>query len=291
MGKGRKTRIYDIKWRESDEAELKKAVRNFNNKIKRISKKNPEMKNILPDLENWKDIKKKISTRSDFNNEINMLKRFSSNKNSADVFIILQDGRTVKKDVYDKHPENYNVLKHLENKPPMILRWEKNEISRYLGGINEKRAILKKQIEEIEVTYQHHGLGQVKGEVGMGDNLKNALLPLKGLQGNMDRDDVKGKLKSIRLYNKSNFYDIRNQRLKENYIKGLKENYNINEIQDIIDHIDNISEDEFLKVFYAEKNASMEIASPKKKTKHIEKENLYRLRNAWFGDVIPEEYE
>ena len=286
MGKGRKNRTYNIKWRDSDEAELKRVVKNFNAKIQRLSKKNPDIKSILPEKEDWKEIKSRVSTRSDLIKEINMLKRFSSNRNSADVFIILDDGRTVKKDVYEKNTNHYNVLKHKEGKPTEILRWEKNEINRALPVINKKRAELKEQIEKIEVTYKHHGMNYKIGDVGMGNNLVNALKPLTGIYGSMERKDIKGKIGSIKLYTKSDFYDTRNLRLKENYIKGLKENYSITDVGMVIKQIEDMDEDAFLKVFYAEKNASMEIASPKKKTKHIEKENVARLRNAWLGEEI-----
>lgn len=281
MGKGRKTRTYNIKWRDSDEAELKRVVRNFNAKINRLSKKNPDIKNILPEKKDWKEIKNLVATRNDLNKELHMLERFSKNRNSADVFIILDDGRTVKADVYNKHPDHYDSLKATK-----ILRWEKNEINRAIPIINKKREKMKEQIEKIEVTYKGQGMNYKIGDVGMGNNLINALEPLTGIYGSMERKDIKGKMETIRLHSKSDFYDTRNLRLKENYIKGLKENFSMNDVQDVISKIDELDDDEFLKVFYAEKNASMEIASPKRKTKHIEQENVTRLRNAWLGEKI-----
>ena len=281
MGKGRKNREYNIRWRDSDEAELKRVVRNFNAKINRLSKKNPEIKNILPEKKNWKEIKDLVTTRNDLNKELHMLQRFSSNKNSADIFIILDDGRTIKEEDYRNNPEKYNSLRETR-----ILRWEKNEINRAIPIINKKREKMKEQIEKIEVTYKGHGMNYTIGEVGMGNNLLNALKPLTGIYGSMERKDIKGKLETIKLHSKSDFYDTRNLRLKENYIKGLKENYSINDIKDIVTTIEDMNEDEFLKVFYSEKNASMEIASPKRQNKHIEKENLSALRNAWMGEKI-----
>ena len=210
-----------------------------------------------------------------------MLERFSKNRNSTDVFIILDDGRTVKEDVYRKNPDHYESLKATK-----ILRWEKNEINRAVPIINKKRQQMKEQIEKIEVTYKGQGMNYKIGDVGMGNNLINALEPLTGIYGSMERKDIKGKIETIRLHSKSDFYDTRNLRLKENYIKGLKENFSINDVQDVITKINELDDDEFLKVFYAEKNASMEIASPKRKTKHIERENVTRLRNAWLGEEI-----
>ena len=281
MGKGRKNRTYNIRWNESDEKEIKRVVRNFNNKINRLSKKNPDIKNILPEKEDWKDVMGRVKTRSDLNKELHMLERFSKNRNSADVFIILDDGRTVKEDVYNKNQDHYASLKGTK-----ILRWEKNEINRAVPIINKKRQQMKEQIEKIEVTYKGQGMNYKIGDVGMGNNLINALEPLTGIYGSMERKDIKGKMKTIVLHSKSDFYDTRNLRLKENYIKGLKENFSMNDVKDVISKINELDDDEFLKVFYAEKNASMEIASPKRKTKHIEQENVTRLRNAWLGEKI-----
>ena len=43
---------YNIKWREQDEKELHRVVRNFNTKLRRLVKANPENKNILPQFYN-----------------------------------------------------------------------------------------------------------------------------------------------------------------------------------------------------------------------------------------------
>ena len=286
MGKGRKARTYNIKWNDSDEAEIKRVVKNYNAKINRLAKKNPEIKDILPVKRDWKEVKNLVATRNDLKKELNMLERFSKNRNSADVFIILEDGRTVKEEVYKKNPENYNVLKHKRENPTKILRWEKNEINRAVPIINKKRAEMKKQIENIEVIYKGQGMNYKVGDVGMGNNLLNALEPLTGIYGGMERKDIKGKIETVRLHSKSDFYDTRNLRLKNNYIQGLKDHYSMNDVEDVINRINELDDDAFLKIFYSEKNASMEIASPKRKTKHIEEENVTRLRNAWLGEEI-----
>ena len=81
-------RQYNIKWREQDEKELRRVVRNFNDKLRRLVKKNPANSNILPQFWNEKtqefenritidQIKELIATRQDYNRQLNMLKRFS----------------------------------------------------------------------------------------------------------------------------------------------------------------------------------------------------------------------
>ncbi len=63
-----------IRWRKQDEAELQRAVNNFNAKVRRWEKKGLEH---LPERESKRQIQDRIVTRQDFNREINRLRRFS----------------------------------------------------------------------------------------------------------------------------------------------------------------------------------------------------------------------
>lgn len=68
---------YNIKWRDKDVEELNKVVKNFNQKISRVAKKNPNDAEFLPEKISRKTLKEKIKTRQDFNRELNSLRRFS----------------------------------------------------------------------------------------------------------------------------------------------------------------------------------------------------------------------
>ena len=59
------SRKHKIRWKESDQQELRKAVKNFNAKIDRIAKKNPELKNALPEKASIRQLKELIKTRQD----------------------------------------------------------------------------------------------------------------------------------------------------------------------------------------------------------------------------------
>lgn len=272
-------RTYNIKWRSADEEQLRKAVKNYNAKLGRLAKKNPEIKSSLPEKMTVKELKSIIVTRADFNREVNSLKRFS-NRGAEDMFIILDSGETVKSDVYQKNPEKYSTTYGTK-----ITRWEKNEINRRVPIINKRRQQEKEKIENIEAVYKGEKLGYKQGDVGMGSNLLNALKPINGISRGMNTKDVKMKLRDLRRQSQSGYFDKRTAILRDNYIKGLKDNYSETDVGDIIDHIEGLSDEEFLNTFYQEKNASMEIASPKRQNKHIEQENVTALRSAWLGEV------
>lgn len=67
----------NIKWRKQDIDLLRSTVKNFNAKINRILKKHPEMATALPKKLSVKELRKDITTRTEFNREIKSYQRFS----------------------------------------------------------------------------------------------------------------------------------------------------------------------------------------------------------------------
>jgi len=67
---------YNIKWRDIDEKEARRVVRNYNSKINRIKKNKVGIIDFLPKKAKMKDIRK-IKTRQDFNRLMKSYKRFS----------------------------------------------------------------------------------------------------------------------------------------------------------------------------------------------------------------------
>ena len=70
---------YNIKWNESDGAELRRTVKNFNAKISRLQKKyndDPKKLSALPEKVSVKQIKDLVATRQDLKRELNSLQRF-----------------------------------------------------------------------------------------------------------------------------------------------------------------------------------------------------------------------
>jgi hypothetical protein len=112
----------------------------------------------------------------------------------------------------------------------------------------------------------------------------NALKPINGITPGMQNREVKSKLRDLRRQSQTGYFDKKTSILRENYIKALKEYYG-SQANSLIDHIEELDDEEFLNVFYAESGASMEIASPKKANKHIENQNLTMLKTAWLGEA------
>ena len=74
-----------IRWRNSDADELQRTINNFNAKLYRLKKKNPELAEYLPDRVKKSEVIKSINTRADYNRIINSYKRFSKKGAEAPV--------------------------------------------------------------------------------------------------------------------------------------------------------------------------------------------------------------
>lgn len=70
-------RQYNISWSDKDERELKRVVKNFNAKVRRLETKEPFLKDERPEKISYKDIREKVNTRQDLNRYLNRYKRFS----------------------------------------------------------------------------------------------------------------------------------------------------------------------------------------------------------------------
>lgn len=85
------------KFNESSNRELAKAVRNFNNKIKRLEKSERDL--ILPDKVSVADIKKEIKNKWELNRKLNELRLFSTR--GIEKTITTKGGATLSKYEYE----------------------------------------------------------------------------------------------------------------------------------------------------------------------------------------------
>lgn len=220
-----------IRWQKSDSQDLAKAVKNFNAKIERVAKKNPEIKNALPDKVSVKQLKELIQTRRDLQREINSLKRFS--KRGSEEIITYGD---------------YNVK---------ITKWQKTEINRRLGIINRRRKQRLDFVESLELTQGGQSLGYTKRDIGMGKIERVELSPMQGLTPGMNQRDISFKWKGILKESQSTFYTKKDYQCRLNYIKGLEENFN-KDAAEIKRAIMQMDIGDFLKIFYSEADANFE---------------------------------
>ena len=240
---------YNIKWREQDEKELRRVVRNFNDKLRRLIKNNPENRNILPQFYNQETeqfesrisvemLKDLIQTRADYNRQLNMLKRFS--KRGAEKIVEAPD---------NTYGSRTTV-------------WQKQEMGRMAGIVNKRRQERLDKLNLVEMMNSQGNLGYTLGQMfGMGLASKNKLQPTRAFTPSQSQKDIKQKWRGLLTESKTKYHLDRDELLKENYIKTLKENYNTRDIQDVIKKIRSMGSDEFILKFEA-KGDAFEFAYP-----------------------------
>lgn len=221
-------RQYNIRWNESDSQDLRKAVKNFNAKITRLEKKNPEIKNVLPEKVSVAQMKNLIETRQDLKRELNALKRFTQRGSE---------------EIVDVPGNDYNLK---------TTKWQKQEMSRRIGVINRKRKQKLKEVQETPLKSGGKELGYTKGQLGMGKEEEAALNPMNAFTPKMNRSDLNHKFKQIMKESQSSYWDKRDILLKNNYIKSLEENFNVNDIQDVVNAINDMDYKEFKAIFDSE---------------------------------------
>lgn len=231
------SKFHKISWRESDLIDLNKAVKNFNAKISRLSKKNPENIGALPEKIKVQDLKNLINTRQDLKREINSLKRFS--KRGAEQIVIA--------------PGVDDELK--------LTKWQRTEMNRRVGIINRKRKARLEQIQNMEMKSRGQSLGYTRGQLGMGKATEVSLSPMNAFTRRMNKRDLSMKWKAILRESQSDYFTQKDFRLRENYIKALEQNFNEKDIEDVISSIRNMDISDFLQKF-EEEGGTLEFAYP-----------------------------
>lgn len=231
------SKYHKIKWTDDDTKQLRRVVQNFNAKINRLAKKDPQNKNALPEKVTVRQLKELIKTRQDLKREINTLKRFS--KRGAETLEVAPGN-------------DYNTK---------ITKWQRVEMNRRLAIVNRKRANRLKELEEIQLSNRGKPLGYKRGELGMGSVEANSLRPKKAFTPSMTGFEISRKWKSLLKESQSSYYDEADYRLRDNYIKALKENYHEDDIKEVIKKIESMDIKDFLDKFRSE-DAPFEWAYP-----------------------------
>ena len=224
------SRRYNIKWRDADNQEIARVVKNFNAKISRIEKSHPELANVLPERVTAKSIKELVSTRQDLNRELNMLRRFS--KRGAE-------------EVVDVPESKYNLK---------TTKWQKTEMNRRVGIINRERKKRRDEFMQTKAKSRGKELGYTLGDLQMGHVDDVALRPLKAFTPSMTRSGINIKFKTIRKESQSDYWKKAEKQLVENYIKGLYNNFRFEDIKDIVNEVSAMSFKDFYSIFLAEDN-------------------------------------
>ena len=262
----------NIKWRVEDEQELRRVARNFNDKLRRLVKQNPKNKNILPQFYNEKTdqfesrltiatLKNMIQTRADYNRQLNMLKRFS--KRGAERIVEVPDNE-------------YGTKTTL---------WQRQETARLVGIVNRKRQERLDKLNIVEMANSEGKLGYTLGEMfGMGLASTNKLMPTKAFTKSQSQTDLKYKMRSLIDETRTRYYSDRDLMLKNNYIKALLENYNENDISDVISRIKSMDSDLFVLKFEA-RGDKFEMAYPPDRDSEEYRGYVSELKGYWLGNT------
>lgn len=264
MAKGKQ---YKIKWRESDVNELKRVVRNFNAKIRRVEKKavvrEKELRGqgtgvVIPEKVSVKQLTDLIKTRKDLNRELNRMERFL--KRGSEEFVSV--------------PNN-----NLE-----ITKWQRTEMNRMFRTSKKRSQEKLDQFKEMTATQQGkkapYSVAQQLEFVGMGKALE---LEIKGLSKaflpNKSATEVNRRFANLQRKVQSTYYTDRDYAVKYNYLQGIYENYNMADprVQEIVRIIEETPIDKFMEIFYKEGgSAAFDIPSPPgwKKGKSSSEQNL-----------------
>ena len=259
------SKFHKIKWTDDDQKELERVVRNFNAKITRLQKKDPSQllnslpegmrvnKNALPDKVTVRQMKELIHTRQDLKRELNSLKRFS--KKGAEKMELVPD-------------TDYNL---------QVTNWQRKEMNRNRGVVNRRRKERLEMIRNVSVAGHDFTLG----ELGMGKQAENELKPTTSFYRTMTQTDLKKRHLSLQAERQSQFFTEKDYRVKENYIKALKNNYGESRVEDIVNAIEKMDLREFLDKFMAVDLNKFEFAYGPEDDNYDPYIN--RLKGEWLG--------
>lgn len=176
-------RQYNIKWRNKDKTRLSNTVRQFNAKITRTLKKNPELAPYLPERLTVQGLRDKIQTRQDFNREIKLARRFL--KPGAETPVTSATGiRTT--------------------------RWEKREIGIKVGVINRRR---NRELKKMNPTTEKGTMGTIR---------ENNLRPKKYDIDKIKASDWDMFVYGVEKQIMSGYTAQKNELYKQNFIKAVK---------------------------------------------------------------------
>lgn len=249
------SRKHNIRWQQSDSEDLRKAVKNFNAKISRLEKKNPEQKNALPERVSVRQMKELIDTRQDLKRELNSLRRFTERGSE---------------ELVDVPDNDYNL---------QMTKWQKNEMSRRVGVINRKRNKRLKEINEVEATSRGEKLGYKANAVGMGKADEVALNPMKAFTSKMTRKDLNKKFRNIMKESQSSYWNAKELQMLENFKTSILYNFAEDDVEEIINAIDSMDFKEFYRTWQAE-GGNFETAYPPDREQY--EAYLEGLRATWI---------
>lgn len=222
---------HSIKWRRSDEQELRRVVRNFNAKLSRIMKKNPDIAEYLPPRVSYQDLRQNITSRQEFNRELNSLKRFAQ-----------------------RGSEKIVTAKNTGLK---VTSWERKEVGIQVAIINRERTRKKKILEAEEATSRGQRLKQTRAQ--MNSIRMNELNKKVFNFDKIKKSDWERYKATVKRQSHPDFQSEADRNLRENYIKGLIEVFgDTDDTNQLKEQILAMPLKEFITKFYKEQEATVD---------------------------------
>ena len=270
------SRFYNIRWKLSDNEEIRKTVKNFNAKITRLEKKYDKLietetdrdkkqqltneKNALPKRQSTKQFKKLVDTRQDLKRELNALKRFSK-KGSEDIVTV---------------PGNEYNLK--------TTKWQKNEMSRRVGIINRKRKERYQEAYDTALEYRGEKLGYTQGQLGMGSVDEMQLQPMNAFTPSMTRTSLNKKFDVIMEESQSSFWNKQELIMKENFKEALLTTFRKGDIKNVLQSIDDMDFKDFYSKFKSQVGKFEDVYFPDDDQYD---QYLELIKSTWLPEVEP----
>lgn len=225
------------KWRKADEARLKRLVKNFNSKIRRIEKNRPEIAALQPPKENLKALRETLKgmSRVDINYQFKKMENYL--KKGAELPYTTKQG------------VNTTV-------------WEKKEIDRAVRTINARNKAL---IQKYEPSTTKGTMGTIE---------RNNLQPRKNRVNTIQPKDYNRYVSNLFKQVMQNDAE-RNERYKENFLKAV-ENI-MGENSKLYQVVKNMDSALLTKYYYTEPLLQLTFVYDPKDAEEIENLMLERL--------------
>lgn len=244
---------YNIRWNPNEPEQLRKAVRNFNAKVKRLEAKYEGVSGVvIPEKVSYKEMRKLIGTRGDLQRELKSLQSFTQRGSEELVRANTEDT------IY-------------------LTKWQNKELKARAKRINKSRAERRDFLENQELIHKGEGLGYTRGAVGMGKTDALMLRPTSAFTPKMRKYEINEKMKHYRNESQSLYWKRRDALMVENYKKALTNSFN-SRADDIKAKIDSMSIDEAKDIILSD---PQEFNTAYPLTKDELNDYLKRLRIMW----------
>lgn len=269
-----------IRWRAQDDLELRKAVRNHNDKIRRLERKYEKIEdaaerkmmiNSLPERVSYAELRKGITdeygkkqgpiiqTRAGFKQEIESLKAFT--KRGAEQVIEIPDN----------------------DRGVLITQYQYEDMLKREKKINRERKKRRKEVEASDVTRRGEKTGYQRKDIGMGKQQEQDLKPVNAFTPSQKKADIRKKARTLRKESQPGYWEAKDIAWRDNYTKTLLEELgDVPEVREIIDFINSQPIESYKSVMYSEEGIK-EYSYPL--TEEQRKQAINELRSIWMRNA------